>query len=266
VFGGKGANTAVAAARAGGDVTFVAALGDDVFASVMKGNFEQDGICTDHLHIEPGIASGSALIMVDRNGDNYLAVAPGANYSLSPSHLEAAEAAFHGAGMVVMQMEIPTATILRSLQFARESGTRVLFNYAPVRDLSVPVTGLMDVLVVNEKEANGLAVESVSRDAAKRLKQLGARTVIVTLGAAGIWIESDEFCGHLPAFAVEAVDTTAAGDTFCGALAVALVEGQPLREAVRFASAASAISVMREGAQPSIPHRGEIDAFLKERG
>ena len=267
VFGGKGANQATAAARAGGQVTFITGLGQDVYAPVMLENFRRDGIETGRVVIEPGQSCGSALILVDRQGRNCIAVAPGANYALTPAHIDTCADVIQAARMLILQMEIPAPVVQRALAIAAECGTPTLFNYAPVRDQSVYVGARMSTLVVNESEAQaltGLAVDTPeqAQDAARVLRDRGPSVVVVTLGAAGAYVTSKEFSGLIPAFKVTPLDTTAAGDVFCGALAVALVEGRPLPEAVRFANAASALSVLKAGAQPSIPTRAAIDAFL----
>ena len=265
-FGGKGANQAVAAARAGGRVTFVTGLGDDAYAPVMRENFQRDGIETDRILMQSGTACGSALIMFDRQGHNYLAVAPGANYALTPATIDACADVIGGAEMLILQMEIPTPAILRALEIAHDTGTPVLFNYAPVRDQSVPISAQIQTLVVNENEAmalTGLAVDTPEQAAvaAQALRMRGPSLVVLTLGASGAYADCADFSGLVPAFAVTPVDTTAAGDVFCGAFAVALREGRPLPQAVRFANAASAVSVTRSGAQPSIPTRAAIHAL-----
>ncbi len=267
-FGGKGANQAVASARAGGNVTFVTAIGDDQFGRAMEENFRLDGICTDHILRDPEQSSGTALVMTDVSGDNYLSVAPGANYSLTAAHLNAISDLFDGPSMLVLQMEIPPTAVIRALEIAHSKGVPTLLNYAPVREMSVPISHLIDILVVNANEAAALThleVETLTQAeaAAEVLYRLGPQTVIVTLGKQGAWVKTASQGSHVAAYSVTPVDTTAAGDTFCGALAVALVKSVETIEAVRFASAASALAVQRLGAQPSIPKREDIDRFLE---
>ena len=264
-FGGKGANQAVAAARAGGAVTFVSAVGDDPFGAQMIDNFARDGINTDHVFRSPDHPSGSALVMFDGEGNNYLSVAPGANYALAPAHIEAARAPIAASKMVVMQMELEVETILAALEECARAQTSVVFNYAPARALEVPVSDKMHGLVVNEVEAAQLTGTDVTdfkraRHAALLLLEKGPQFVVVTLGAQGALWSTPDSNGHESARAVQAVDATAAGDTFCGALAVALGEGRELSDAVRFANAASALAVTKMGAQPSIPTRAQIEA------
>ncbi len=266
-YGGKGANTAVAAARAGGRTTFITALGDDLYAPRILENFRNDGIDTGRIFTNAGPSTGTALVMFDGRGENYLAVAPGTNDALTPQRVRECEDVIADSAMVLMQMEIPADTILEVLRLARQHGTRVLFNYAPVRGLAVPVGDAMSVLVVNEVEAAALADQAVATvDDAKRvagvLRQRGPAVVVITLGKQGAVVSAEGLETAVPAMAVQVVDTTAAGDTFCGALAVAMVQGRPLPEAVRFANTAAGLSVTRIGAQPSIPRRDEIDNAL----
>ena len=268
-FGGKGANQAVAAARAGGNVTFVTGLGDDVYAPLMRDNFERDGMVTDYIFMAPHLPSGSALVMFDKQGANYLTVAPGANYALTPAYIDDCAEVIRSAKMLVMQMEIPIPAIERALEIAAERGIPTLLNYAPTRHLEIPMSDKIQILVVNENEASaltGLPVETREQAAlaAKRLRNQGPQIVVLTLGAAGAYIAAGGIGETVPAFAVTPVDTTAAGDVFCGAMAVALTEGKPLLEAARFANAASALSVTKPGAQPSIPFRAAIDSFLRD--
>jgi ribokinase len=266
-FGGKGANQAVGAARAGGNVTFVTCLGEDLYAGELVRSFRKDGINTRYVFKESAAATGSALIMLDKIGNNCISVAPGANFCLTPGHVERAQEEFLKADLIVLQMEIPFETNAFVFDQAKRHGKKVLFNLAPARLFDLSVLHQTYAFVVNEVEAamvTGLKVETDEEiiAASKALLELGCRIAVITLGARGSFIASSENRQFIPAFKVEPVDTTAAGDVYCGSLAVALVEGKSLVEAVRFASAASAISVTRMGAQPSAPNRNDIDSLL----
>ncbi len=269
-FGGKGANQAVAAARAGGAVTFITGLGEDGFGPILRENFAREGMDVSRILTAPDLACGSALVMFDGRGENYLTVAPGANYALTAAYMDSCADVIQSAACVVMQQEIPIAALARALEIAAESNTPVFFNYAPVRGKELPVTARMQTLIVNEIEASELTGLPVTNPdeaalAARALREMGPLRVVLTLGAEGALLSGPEGELQTPAFAVAPVDTTAAGDVFCGAFAVALTEGKSSAAAARFASAASALSVTRMGAQPSIPTRSEIDAFLTER-
>ncbi|HUX97012.1 MAG TPA: ribokinase [Bacteroidales bacterium] len=266
-YGGKGANQAVGAARAGGDVTFVTCLGEDLYAENLMENFNKDNIETSFVFKDHDEATGSALIMLDKDGNNYLSVASGANYKLTPEHIDKALNTILEAEMIVMQMEIPFETTSYVFEIAEKNNLKVLFNLAPARPFDLSVLKKTYAFVVNEVEASmvtGLKVETDDeiKTAAQELLKLGCKITIITLGARGSYVASSEFNGIVPAFKVKAVDTTAAGDVYCGSLAVALVEGKSLSDAVRFAGAASAISVTRLGAQPSAPTRKEIEEFM----
>jgi ribokinase len=273
-FGGKGANQAVAAGRAGGHVVFVNCVGDDPYAAPMVAGFEASGVRIDHIFHETGVACGAALVMIGEGGHNYLSVAPGANARLTPDRIEALRDVIADAAYVLMQFEIPPETITRALEIAEEEGVPVVWNYAPANPFDVTHLDKVAIVVVNEPEATALCGTPVTdrasaEVAARKLLEMGAGTAIVTLGEGGSVIAADELDGklaHVPAFPVDPVDTTAAGDTYCGCLCVALAEGQSLAEAVRFASAAGALCVQRLGAQPSAPWRDEIDVFLAEQG
>jgi len=269
-FGGKGANQAVGAARAGGDITFVTCLGEDLYADELLRSFRNDGIDTQFIFRDPDAATGSALIMLDKEGNNYLSVASGANYKLLPSHINRVMTVFADAEMIVLQMEIPFETIAYILELAKKHHKKVLFNLAPARPFDLSVLKQVYAFVVNEVEAamvTGLKVETDDeiKTAANKLLEMGCQIAVITLGARGSFIASGEYQQFVPAFKVKAVDTTAAGDVYCGSMAVALVEGKSLVEAVRFAGAASAISVTRLGAQPSAPFRSEIDEFIEQQ-
>lgn len=269
-FGGKGANQAVAAGRAGGNVIFVNCVGDDPYAERMLAGFRESGINTDYIVRETGVSSGAALVMIGEGGHNYLSVAPGANARLTPDRVDAVRDLIAEAAYVLMQFEIPSATIARALDVAVEVGAPVVWNYAPAKPFDPAQLKKVSILIANEPEASALTGVPVTdlasaQTAAQKLRELGVQTAIITLGEAGSVVATDEGVQHIPAFPVQAVDTTAAGDTYCGCLVVALAEGQSLLDAVRFASAGGALCVQRMGAQPSIPWREEIEAFLKER-
>ena len=264
--GGKGANQAVAAARAGGRVTLVARVGDDVFGGQAVAAFAADGLETRFVLRTPGISSGVALINVDDRGENSISVASGANARLSVEDVKSAAAAFEEADIVLLQLESPLETVAAVVRAAGERGVPVVLNPAPARPLDSDLLSGVSVLTPNETEAellSGIPVrdEGGVREAAARLRRRGPWAVVITLGDRGVYASSPDLEGFFPAFRVEAVDTTAAGDVFNGALAVALAEKRPLPEALRFAQAAAAISVTRPGAQPSAPTRAEIEAF-----
>jgi ribokinase len=268
--GGKGANQAVGAARAGGDVTFIARVGQDVFGEQALAGFVRDGIHVDYVVRDKSSPSGVALIFVAQDGENSIAVASGANGRLAPADVKKAKAAFAGASVLVMQLETPLETVQAAAELASRAGVRVILNPAPAQPLPDKLLQHVSILTPNESEAElltGIRVGSpaAAKKAAEQLRARGVETVIVTLGARGALVAAAEGQQLVPGFEVRAVDTTAAGDIFNGALAVALAEGQLLPAAVRFANAAAAISVTRMGAQPSAPSRNEIERFLARR-
>jgi ribokinase len=267
VYGGKGANQAVAVARAGGNVAFVNCVGEDAYTPQMVQNYKNDGIDTRFVFQEKNIASGHALIMIGGEGMNYLSVAPGANYKLTPLKIDEALPVFDEAAMIVMQYEIQEETIKYVIELANRRNIPVLWNCAPARAFDLTYIPKINILVLNEVEAGFLAemtveTEADAEKAAQKLVDSGVEKVIITLGSKGAFVVTKTEKVSVPAFKVAAVDTTAAGDTFCGAFAVALVEGKSLKDSLQFASAAAAISVTRMGAQPSAPTRKEIESFL----
>ncbi|MEM8866948.1 MAG: ribokinase [Verrucomicrobiota bacterium] len=270
-FGGKGANQAVAAARAGAAVHFVGALGDDLTAQSYKASLEADQMDCSHLSLETDVPSGSALIMFDAKGDNYISVAPGANLRLTAERVLAAEDFIVASDWIILQMEIPVAANRAVLELATKYNRPVLLNYAPANDLILELSPAIHGLVVNEHEAAELleqsfdpADETAVRKVGLQLREQGRHQfVAITLGEKGVHLCDASGSQHLPVFPVQPVDTTAAGDTFCGALSVALAEGRSLIEAARYASAASALSVTQAGAQPSIPTREATETFLE---
>lgn len=268
--GGKGANQAVGAARAGARVSFVARVGQDMFGAQAVASLVKDGINVSYVCKDRVAPSGVALIFVGRNGENSIAVAPGANGRLSPIDIKRAKPAFADASTLVMQLETPLATVLAAAQLATEAGLRVILNPAPARALPEKLFKHVSILTPNETETElltGIKVNTTTTaaEAARRLMAKGVQTVIITLGRRGAFVATKAGMQLVPGFKVKPVDTTAAGDIFNGALAAALNENQPLLEAVRFANAAAAISVTRLGAQPSAPKRKEIESFLAMR-
>lgn len=273
VPGGKGANQAVAAARAGGRTTFVARVGDDSMGRAAIEAFQAEGIETDFISITPHGPTGVALILVDAAGENSIAVAGGANDRLSRDDIERARPVIEAADVVLLQLEIPLEAVQHAVTIARAAGTRVILNPAPARPLPATLLAGVDILTPNETEGETLAshrtagatsavdVEGIVRT----LLDLGPRAVVVTLGAAGALVATGQGLTKVPAFPVEPRDTVAAGDVFNGCLGVRLAEGLDLVAATRFAAAAAAISVTREGAQSSAPHRSEIEAFIAAR-
>lgn len=265
--GGKGANQAVGAARAGGDVTFIAKVGADMFGDRAIAGFGRDRINVDHVVRDRRHPSGVALIFVAKSGENCIAVAGGANSRLSAADVKRAAPAFAQARVVLLQLETPLPTVLAAAQLASKHNVPVILNPAPAQLLPDALLLRVAILTPNETEAETLTGVRVTGDhtaecAATKLRSRGVRTVVVTLGARGAFVVDAEGSRHVPGFKVKPVDTTAAGDVFNGTLAVALAEGRTLDAAVRFANAAAAISVTRFGAQPSAPARKEIERFL----
>ncbi len=262
--GGKGANQAVAVARLGGQVAFVAKVGNDIFGHQAVQLFEEEGIDTTHVFTDPSNPSGVALITVDSAGENCIVVASGANANLLPGDLSKTEQAIDDAQIVLMQLEVPMATVEHVSRIAQAKGKQVILNPAPAQTLSKELLSHLDLITPNETEAEiitGITVtdRTSAEEAARRLSEMGPRDVIITLGSKGALVYSSGKSSLVPAFEIEAVDTTAAGDVFNGALCVALSEGHTLEEAARFACKASALSVSRVGAQASVPYRNELD-------
>lgn len=268
--GGKGANQVVAAARAGGDVSFISCVGNDLFGANMIKSFHQDGIDVDYLYQEKDVATGSALILVNKMGENSIAIAPGANEKLLPSHIDSARILLSSAEIILLQLEIPFETVEYVIELASRLGKKVLLNPAPARPLDDSLIRKLFVLCLNETETEyltgkALEMEEDIKEAAQMLLQKGPKIVIITLGVQGAYVASRKLQLMIPGFSVNAVDTTAAGDVFCGTLAVALSNELPLPNAVKFAHAAAALSTMQMGAQPSAPKLQEIRSLLTEK-
>lgn len=262
--GGKGANQAVAARRLGGKITFIAKTGNDVFGERSTRIFNDEGINTDYLLTDPLNPSGVALITIDHRAENTIVVASGANASLLPVDLEPAIDVIKNAAIVLMQLEIPLETVSYAAEMAATQGATVILNPAPARPLPDGLFQFISIITPNETEAEMLSdiritdIES-AKTAAMTIRAKGVETVIITLGAKGAFVSSADMELLIPSPVVEAVDTTAAGDVFNGALAVALAAGWPLTTAVDFGCRAAAVSVTRLGAQAAAPYRHEID-------
>ncbi|TCP96290.1 ribokinase [Cricetibacter osteomyelitidis] len=266
-YGGKGANQAVAAARLGGNVSFIACIGDDDIGRAMKKAFEQDGIHTDSVIQIADEMSGIAMIQVAANGENSIIISAGANAHLNEPLVEQYCDLISQSDCLLMQLETPLDAVIKAAKIAKSAKTKVILNPAPAHALPDELLSQLDMITPNETEAKILTGVDVTDQksavkAAEIFHQKGIETVLITLGAKGVFYSQNGKGELIDGFRVKAKDTTAAGDTFNGALAVALLEGQPINEAIRFAQAAAAISVTREGAQSSIPTKAETLAFL----
>jgi ribokinase len=268
VPGGKGENQAVAAARQGAATAIVGCIGTDLLGDHVHAALTAEGVDTAALH-RADQPTGIAQIIVDDAGDNAIVVAPLANHALVPDLVDAAATAIGAAAVVLVQLEIPLPSVRRAVEAGRAGGATVILNPAPALDLDDDLLALVDILVPNESEAAALTGERVAdaagaRRAAAALRARGARAVLVTLGDRGaVWVDAEDEV-DVPALAVDAVDATAAGDAFCGALAAALAAGAPRAEALRRAAAAGALATTVAGALPSLPTAAAVDALLAE--
>lgn len=261
--GGKGANQAVAVARLGGNAIFVSKMGNDVFGKQAFQLFNEEGINTRFMISDEELPSGVALITVDEKGENSIVVAPGANANLQPIDVEPALKDTKNIGVILLQLEIPIHTVQFAVKEASLAGITVIVNPAPAAVLSQDMLSHIDILTPNRTEASmlsGIEVTTMESavEAAHAIKKKGVKNVVITMGVMGAVVLDGESCSIIPAVQVQAVDTTAAGDVFNGALAVALSEKRNLESAVQFACEAAAISVTKLGAQSSIPYRNEV--------
>jgi len=262
--GGKGANQAVAAARLGAQVSMVGRVGDDAYGQAQLSNLAADGVDTTFVKVDPETHTGVALITVDDAGENSIVVSSGANWQMSAADVDDAEVAIAGADMLLLQLETRSEVVARAVELAARHGVPVVLNPAPARPLPPELLAQVTYLIPNEGETALLSGQPVTGldsagAAARTLRQMGIGTVVLTLGGQGAFLFAEGQKEHVPAFPVEVVDTTAAGDAFVAGFAVAVASGQPLGEAVRFAAAAGALATTKLGAQPSLPTLEEVN-------
>jgi ribokinase len=268
--GGKGANQAVAASRMGGNVTLISKTGNDVFGKQSVMLYTAENIKTDYIYSDPKHPSGVALITVDSQGENCIVVASGANAYLTPSDIDKASAEIENCDLVLMQLEIPIDTVEYVAEMASKKGIKVILNPAPARALSDNLLKHLYIIIPNKSEAeilSGIKVSDIdsAKQAADIISAKGVDIVVITLGSQGALIKEYNEYLFVEAFKVDALDTTAAGDTFCGAFCVGLSEGRTIPEAVKLAARAAAITVTRMGAQASIPYRSELSSLDVEQ-
>ncbi|WP_342609926.1 ribokinase [Vibrio tritonius] len=267
--GGKGANQAVAAARLQADIGFIACVGDDAFGRDIRDHFAQDGMNIEHVRIEQDCPTGIAMIQVSDEGENTICISAEANDHLTTEVVNQSRQAIEQADYLLMQLETPMEGVIAAAAMAKQAHTQVILNPAPAKTLPAQLLANIDIITPNETEAEvltGIAVidEASAAKAAQALHDQGIHTVMITLGAKGVWVSEQGHGRIIAGFRVKATDTTAAGDTFNGAFVAGLLEKMPLESAIQFAHAAAAISVTRFGAQTSIPHRQEVDEFLAQ--
>lgn len=268
LFGGKGANQAVAAGRCGAAVKFIAAVGKDEAGYKALQQLKQDNVNTDAIVALENEQTGIAIVMVDAQGENSIVIYPGANAALTPVHVAKYQDLIAESSALLMQLEIPLETIIATAKIANKLQKKVVINPAPATKLPDELLKLIDVITPNQTEAEiltGVPVldESSSQQAAAILHKKGVNMVVITMGKQGVWFSEQGKGKRLPAYQVDTIDTVAAGDTFNGVFITHWLEGKNFEESVDFASAAAAISVTRRGAQSSIPWRREIDEFLQ---
>jgi ribokinase len=266
--GGKGANQAVAAARLGAAVQMIGRVGDDAFGPRLRAGLASEGVNTDNVMVTADCSSGVALIGVEASGENAIILAAGANGRLTPDDVLQRQEVFRTADVLLLQLETPPETVAAAVALARKQGVPIVLDPAPAPTGPLPVAAAdVDILTPNQTEAealSGVVVDDLAqaRIAAEALHCLGARKVVLKLGALGALLYDDQGrCEHVATAEVKVVDTTAAGDAFTAALGVAVAEGKPLPEAVRFACAAGTLAVTRFGAQPAMPTRAEVEQF-----
>ena len=269
-IGGKGSNQAIAAARLGANVTMIGRLGTDLFGDTLMAAHAEEGIYTDYVIRDTEVGTGVASILIDADGDNSIVLVPQANMRLSVEDIERASESIAAADVLLLQLEVPISASQRAAEIAKSNGATVVLNPAPAQELPDDFLAQVDILTPNEVETESLSGVRVSTTtdaerAAKVLLDKGLSVVILTLGERGALLLTSDLTQQIPAYSVEVVDTTAAGDAFCGALATGLARGENLVDAVGFANAAGALAVTVLGAAPSMPTAAQVEAFRGER-
>lgn len=260
--GGKGANQAVAAARMGGKVKMIGRVGEDAFGDSLLATLQQNGVDTQHVLRTEETATGVALITLNEAGQNTIVVAPGANAKLTPQDIQAAQAVFEGASVILLQLEIPLETVEAAIDLARYHAVGVVLNPAPAQQLPASLLKKVDFLIPNESELGLLTGMQTVSLAANSLKSIGTRRLVVTLGSQGVLVMEDDDPVYIEPYTVPVVDTVAAGDAFVGAFSVALTERRSTLDAAKWGNAAGALAVTESGAQPSLPLRARVKEFM----
>jgi len=269
--GGKGANQAVALARLGAEAFMVSRVGEDFVGKELLENAKRNNVKTDYVVVDPEEKSGVAFIIVDKEGENVIAVAPGVDNRICIKDLDKAEPAFSKASVVLTQLEIPVETALEAMKRGKEKGALTILNVAPVKKLPLDQLKYVDILVLNARELEALVKMATGEtlnyiEASRRILEQGVSTVIVTRGKEGAEIITKEYSKLIPTFKVKVVDTVGAGDAFCGALAYALSMKAELEDAIRFANMVAALKVTKKGAQTGLPYLSEVRKFAEEQG
>jgi ribokinase len=267
--GGKGSNQAVAACRAGADVTMITKIGEDPYGKLVLDFYDEEGIDRSQVFIDKNKATGIALILVDENtGENSILVAPGACHNIKPQDVLSVKERIKNSDMLMVQMEVNMDATFMAMEIASENGVPIIMNPAPAQKIDDRFYRMIDYITPNETEAEiltGIKADSEEniKAAAENLFKKGVRNVIITLGKQGVYIKNSTMNGKVPAYNVKTVDTTGAGDAFNGCFAAGLLEGMTIDEAADFANAGAALSVTKPGTAPSMPYRKDIDEFLK---